>query len=735
MSERARSRLAAWSLALLPILVKSPLLLGLLVSDPLLVWGEVSGTDQSGPIWGRPSIDPNIAYTSHALGSLSARLAGQGLAPWWNPYEGVGAPLAAEMQSAALFPPTWLLLLPLGQVIEHILFQIVAGLATYAVLRRLGAGRLGSWLAGTAFAFNGMFAWLGNAVVNPVCFLPVVILGVEKLATSGRSGRGAGGLLVALGVAGSLYAGFPEVAYLNGLLIGAWTVVKAGSLGRSGAPRFLADAALFAVCGVLLAAPLLLPFGDYLRSADVGAHGGDYFARVFPEVRFALQTFLPYYSGTIFVQHPDFWGNVGGYAGLSLTALATAGALGRDRQGLRRLLAIWIVFALGVSYGFAPLVALIHLVPFTKVAALYRYLPSSWLFAASILAGLAVDDLSRGRVDPRRFVVAGLFTVLLLAASAALSLIGDVQRGGLVALIACSAQLLAFAAVVVAYGARQAWPTSVRAGLVAAACALELILLFAIPIASYPKRGAPELGGVAFLQRNLGNQRFVSLEPIQANYGSFFGIAQVNHNDLPVPRDWVAYGKRRLDPAADPITLGPTSAAALVARLPAYAAVGTRFVVAPAARPIRGLTERYADRVMRIYDVSGTRSYLHAEGCSVAPRSRTVADVDCARPARLERLELWMPGWTASVNGQDVPVVRAAEIFQSIDLPAGRSRIEFRYWPPTLSWAYLLCALGAFGLLLRLGLAYRRSLSRMAASRRYRAAPSRNAEPTALNGG
>lgn len=704
VGDELKAKFPGLSLILLPILIKAPLLFGMLVADSTGIWGGVSIGDRRGPIWGDPSIDPNIGYTSHALGSLSARMVRDGIAPWWNPYEGVGAPLAAGMQSAALFPPTWLLLLPNGQVVEHLLFQIVAGLATYAVLRRLGAGRLGAWLGGVAFAFNGVFAWLGNAAANPVCLLPVVILGVEKLSSRRFSDRCAGGVLVALGVAASLYAGFPETAYLNGLLIGAWTLMRAGSLGRAAAPRFVAHAALFAACGILLAAPLLLPFGDYLRSAHVGAHEGGGFAWDSLDARFALHTFLPYYSGTIFTRHPEFWGRVGGYAGLSLAALATVGALGEDRRGLRRMLAAWIVFALGVSYGFRPLVELMHLAPFTEAGALYRYLPSSWLFAASVLAGLAADDLRRGRAGPRRSFLALSIMAGVMVACAALSVEGKVQPGGKVALAACLIQCSAFAAVAVALGVRGTWPPRVRAAIASAACAIELIVLFAIPVASHPSATAPELGGIAFLQKNLGFQRFVSLGPIEANYGSYFGIAQLDHNDLPVPKDWVAYAKRHLDPAADPIVLRPSSAAALVARLPAYAAAGTRFVVAPAARPVPGLTERYADRLMRIYEVPGTQSYFHANGCAVQASSRTVAEIDCARPARLDRLELWMPGWTASVNGRDAPVTARSEIFQAVDLPAGRSRVEFRYAPPMLPLAYLLCAAGFIGLLVQLAL-------------------------------
>ena len=43
-----------------------------------------------------------------ALGHLVATDWFSGHVPWWNPYEGLGVPLAGDMQSGAFFPPTLL---------------------------------------------------------------------------------------------------------------------------------------------------------------------------------------------------------------------------------------------------------------------------------------------------------------------------------------------------------------------------------------------------------------------------------------------------------------------------------------------------------------------------------------------------------------------------------------------------------------------------------------------------
>jgi uncharacterized membrane protein YfhO len=47
-----------------------------------------------------------------------------------------------------------------------------------------------------------------------------------------------------------------------------------------------------------------------------------------------------------------------------------------------------------------------------------------------------------------------------------------------------------------------------------------------------------------------------------------------------------------------------------------------------------------------------------------------------------------MRGWSATVNGKTVPVGLSEDgTFQTVDLPAGASRIEFQYEPLGFKWA------------------------------------------------
>lgn len=331
----------------------------------------------------------------------------------------------------------------------------------------------------------------------------------------------------------------------------------------------------------------------------------------------------------------------------------------------------------------------------TRLAALYRYLDGSWLFAISVLAGFAIDDLASELAGVRRVQAALCGVGIVLVALGLFSWSKGVSSSGSVALAICSLQALVIVIIIGLAWTRPSLCAKQRAGLIATAAATEIPALFAVPAASHPRSTPVELGGVQFLQQQLGLQRFVTPGPIAANYGSFFGIAQVNHNDLQVPHDWVAYARRHLDPHIDPIVLSPSSPAALLAHLPDYAAIGTGFVIAPADTPLPGPVLRYADRAMRIYQLPGGRPYFTAPSCTIGQIDRTELTVACARPSRLARLELFIPGWSATVNGRAAPVLRTGEIFQAVDLPAGRARVIFRYRPPYLAGALALGGLGS----------------------------------------
>jgi hypothetical protein len=214
--------LPVWILIALPFIVHLPLLLVHHSIDP--IWansGLVEGVHRITS--GSPYGDGNVGWTSEALGYLAAWDWLHGIVPWWNPYSGIGLPLAGEMQPGAFFLPfNLVLLLPNGILWLKISMQIVTGLTTYALLRELGLSRLSSLMGAALYALNGTLAWTPGpaSVFCSLPFLPLLLWGIE------RARQSAGGpisiIAVACAIAWSVLAGFPEASYLNGLFALLW---------------------------------------------------------------------------------------------------------------------------------------------------------------------------------------------------------------------------------------------------------------------------------------------------------------------------------------------------------------------------------------------------------------------------------------------------------------------------------------------------------------------------------
>jgi hypothetical protein len=91
-----------------------------------------------------------------------------------------------------------------------------------------------------------------------------------------------------------------------------------------------------------------------------------------------------------------------------------------------------------------------------------------------------------------------------------------------------------------------------------------------------------------------------------------------------------------------------------------------------------------------IYRLPGAASYFTASssGCSVRPHGRRRADVSCPGPAVLVRRETDLPGWTARVDGREVPIRRDSGLFQAVRVGAGSHRVTFSYAPRNIHWGF-----------------------------------------------
>ncbi len=697
-----------------PVLVVLFVLLGNLVylsgysdPDPLGPRANLVTSAEPGRLPGDRTIDPNNGYITQALGREAARQVANGELPFWNAYEGAGSPLVASPQSAALFPPTLLNLLPNGLFLETLLLELVAGLATYFLLRHLGLSVVPALAAGVAFGLNGTFSWLQNGAMLPVAFLPLVLLGVERAVTATRDRRRGHWILIAVAIALAAYSGFVETVYLYGLLVAGWTGWRVVDLPRELRVTFARKVGAGVGAGALLSAPLLLPFLSYLGVADIGGHGGSLSEATLPHAAIPITLGLPYAFGPIFAfddPHGTItlvWSNIGGFVTTTILVLAILGLWGRRLRTLRLVLLGWIAVCLLKTFGPALAVTLVNLVPGMDSVAFYRYMTPSFAFAVVVLAALALDDLTRGAV-PRRVV-----TVSALIAAGVLGLGWLLARGpasdapGVNRWLAASLVWAVVALVVIV--ALAWWQRPGIVAVIAALVVVDVMLCFAVPSLSAPRDVTVDRTTAHWLEDHLGNHRFFTFGPIAANYGSYFEIGSAAATNVPIPQRWADWLHRELGRAVDPgyFSFRPEGLRAIETHPDFLRALSVEYVVLARGTqvidPLRSQLRRVAgDSVATIYALEDTAPYFDpvGVGCTTVPQGRQRVRVDCPGATRLVRRELAFPGWSVRIDGEPARLVSHESVFQAVALPPGTHELTFSYRPPYWSWAVLLWVLG-----------------------------------------
>ncbi len=539
-------------LILLPFLVELPLLIFGLSTNP--IWqqsGIVEGV-KAGLLPGLSYGDPNVGWTTQALGHLAAEDWLHGVIPWWNPYSGIGLPLAGEMQPNAFFLPfVFLLLFHNGVMWLKIAMQIFAGLATFALLRELKLGHLAALTGGALYALNGTFAWLPGpvAVINTIPFLPLLLYGIERAR---RAGGSDGIIWIALAISGSLYAGFPEAAYINGLLALSWLIYRVTIDDNK--LQFMVRIVFGGTLGLLLAMPLLVAFGDYiLRTNAFSSHG---LGTISLPSQALSSIIFPYIYGpeadsfgSSFLS--AIWGSMGGYAGALLILFALSAHQIKKYRGLVYLLFFWIIIALAKSFGIQPVMLLMNHIPFLRDAAFYRYSPPSWEMAITILAAVTMDNISKQKLR----IYSPLFGVLTLLGLAIYmawpwrtvwnwSHAQAIKMSAMLGIALFWAALGLLAVVL-------AWLCSNkkhRRWILSIILILDSAILFMLPEFSGVQSGRIDKPAVNFLSSHLGLQRFYTLGPLEPNYSAYFNIASINHNYLPIASYWANYLGKNIFP-------------------------------------------------------------------------------------------------------------------------------------------------------------------------------------------
>jgi hypothetical protein len=703
------------------------ILLAVLIGNGLYLVGE----SNISPIWwtanistiichvtcGRPMIDPNVGFITQPIGHLAAMDLLHGHLPWWNYFEGLGQPLAGEMQSAAFFPLTLLFALPAGLLWFHISLEVIAGISTYFLAKRLGVPLIFATAAGCLFALNGTFAWVGNAVLDPICFLPLLLLGIEMIYDSTQTKNNRGWYLTAIAVALAFYAGFPEVAYFNGLFAIGWAAVRLSSLPRDSRWRAIGRLGIGGGVGLLLSLPILVPFADFTKVANLGHHTAAIDGTAHISIHAVQMFFDPYVHGTLFtnLNADSIWGGIGGYFTASVGALALLGLFGRRLRPLRIYLAAWTVIGLCGAFNFLELRKVWNLIPLIENLSFGRYIMSSCELSFILLAAFGMMDLAENAQAKKLFTVTtsvmllGLIWIVLAASAMNKGVVYSHRARYIFAFL----DAIPFIAIIALLVLGILTKYKVVPLLVALVLVGESLLMFGVPGGESAKYVYVDQGPITYLRNHEGQDRFLDFAVLTPNWGSQFGLNALNAIDLPFPEKFSKLIETQLYPGLTPsnqfvIHDGMTGMIAqeneIVTHFKNYEAASVKYLLMPKALVILpALTNLnvklvFSDAKANIYEMPNPRPFLSTKSssCTVTRTNVDKTTVACPNGAStLVRTELMMAGWKAYVNGKSVTIKTVDGVYQSVKVPQGTSTVTYSFLPPHEKYAVLLALLAA----------------------------------------
>lgn len=357
-----------------PDSLRAALILGLVI---VLVYGEVSffGYTLNPTLWNYGVLNvpqygyegrwPNYAYVVDPMATagiwpiyaIASRTLVSGQIPLWNPFWGVGAPLAADPGWAVYYPLNILYLIS-NQYWDFVWFLELwlAGILCYLLLRDLRLSFISSLTGGLAYCMSGAFIlhpfvpWTAIAVLTPALLLSAKRCFDRPLSASSIS-------IGSIVLATSILGGHIETLLIQFLFINLFVLFEVIVMRRKNRMRGVVSWAITVLLGFGIAAFFILPVLEYLLLAVV-ARSGDIGVRSLSSdgnpMTWLLMLFVPYFFG--FLQtypYPELrqvfnWDISPGYVGMSVFFLASLALFSIGMR--RRRKAGYSVFFLGAAF-------------------------------------------------------------------------------------------------------------------------------------------------------------------------------------------------------------------------------------------------------------------------------------------------------------------------------------------------------------------------------------------------
>lgn len=685
--------------------------------------------------------DPSIPQLFVPTYKLIADVIHSGTLPLWDPFVGFGQPLVGDIQANVFSPLRMLFYLFPSMYMYNLTLVAQVGIGacfTYILSRRLDLGAAASVLAATCFALCPLNLWYLELLSGPSVALSPLIAYLFVCAGEKRSFGSivlAGSACAALVFSAHPESTFWSIAICSAFLFGVMLSGPAALFSK-----VLAFVRILSSVGIvtfLLAAPVLLPFGEYMLNSDCYKYENAFPARIeWPAILLNLMT-------PTFGEASGFIGSIG--AVLLPVSFFFKGAYRKYMWSV----AGTCLFAVICTARLEPINSLFGLKPFNVI--INSYCGTMLMLFVSLLSAFGLQAALKNDSGYKLWysMLAAALTVIIVPALVVATGTGLTQFHYDTAIpppLVNPKELMRDVALLVGFGAVVCLAMKLRrfqlALLVVAVIGLNLISLAAVNRKSMPLQPRFDYPPVAVYDhiRQAPGRMIATGDHLSRPVANIaYGIQDARSLNAMYPKryatfmDFVGADRDRFTQTFD-TKLAPSLALASVRYIvtqeeqvqqnPGYELVAAFDNQVKLFENANALPQAYVvhqaavsrspeqtGKALAASDFDFHKSVI-VEGTTAVALDKPISAgvVDDARLNRLSANEVevvattsqpgylvltdaFYPGWQATINGAPAEISRANYMFRAVRLEPGTSLVNFKYQP--LSFLLGLCAASA----------------------------------------